>query len=151
MKILKDNIQEFFKKFFGCSCYAYCLTKYFTEDEDLADMTILMLQGWRKGYIDDDCFVSKPVEYIQTLVPNAPIDVTKIYISDLNELPAGEWIVEYKLNPKAKESHFVIANNKKVLFDPAGDSNTVKNGKPFSIRGFIYKGKQGKGNIQNGY
>lgn len=146
-----SNIQNFWKDFFGGSCYAFCLTKYFGNcDDDLAEMAGLILFGLKKGFIDTDGYVSKPIQYIQSLTTKAPYDVRKISITNLSELPndPSGFIVEYKLDPKSKASHFVIANNKKVLFDPYGDSNTVKNGKPFTFRAFVYpKGKEGKGNV----
>ena len=147
-----SNIQDFWNKFFSQSCYAWCLVRYFTNEEDLEEMAGLILFGLKRGYIDTDCYVSKPIPFIQSLGPNKPIDIRKIPITDLKELPNNsEWIVEYKLDPKDKASHFVIANKFRVIFDPAGDSNTVKNGKPFSVRGFIYNGKQGKGNVQENW
>lgn len=145
------NIQEFMQTFWGHSCYAWCLTKYFsayTEEgipknfflpkTELQLMSDSILFGWKQGFIDDDCYVSKPIEYIKLLVRKAPKDVTKVPIKELSELPEGVWIVEYKKKPTDKDSHFVIANSKEVLFDPAGESQTVKVGKPFSYRKFIY-------------
>ena len=35
------NVQEYWKNFFSQSCYAWCLVKYFTNEEDLAEMASL--------------------------------------------------------------------------------------------------------------
>ena len=138
------NIQEMMNNFWSHSCYAWCLTKYFSAmkdeitKEDLQGMCGHILYGWRQGFIEDDCYVAKPIEYIKLLTNQAPRDIYKISITSLAELPEGTWIVEYKKKPTDKASHFVIANKEKVLFDPSGDSQTVKVGKPFSYRKFIY-------------
>ena len=146
-----QDIQGFMKNFWGNSCYAWCLTKYFAPSEtDLRELCGFILHGWRRGYIDGDCFVEKPIPFIESFCEYKypPIDIRKIPITDLKELPEEDWIVEYKLNPGAAASHFVIANRKGVIFDPSGKSNTVQNGKPFTFRAFIYpKGKEWKGNI----
>lgn len=136
------NIQEMMNEFWSHSCLAWCYTAYFIgipkNKEDLQNLCGHILYGWRQKFIEDDCYVAKPIQYIDTLVSPGPRDIQKIFISSLAELPEGSYIVEYKKKPTDKASHFVIADNKKVLFDPAGNSQTVKVGKPFSYRKFVY-------------
>ena len=139
------NIQAQMKELFGNSCLAYCYAAYGTGDftnlqyrEDIKELTFIVLNGWRNGWIDDDGFVSKPVPYLNSFIQEEVKDIRKHFISSLDELPLGLWIVEYKLKPTDKASHFVIADKDVgVVFDPSGNSNTVKNGAPFSYREVI--------------
>ena len=128
------NIQKQMQELFGQSCYCYCIAKYFSGIKDIKGLTMLVLQGWVQGYICDDGFVSKPLQYV-TLIKGAKYrDVEKPKINSLSDLPDGEWIVEYSYN---KGSHFVIADKNGVTFDPAGESNSVKFGQPISYRRFV--------------
>lgn len=134
------NIQDSMKELFGNSCYGYCCS-YVAEVKcnvkpDIHIMTTDFLNGWNKGWIDDDGFVSKPVQYLASMGLKIK-DIRKTSITKLSDLPEGIWIVEFKKTPDSKESHFVVCNRKKVLFDPSGNSITVKVGKPVSYREFI--------------
>lgn len=133
-----ENIQNKMKEFYGGACYSYCLCKKFHPDWNLPRMTMAILSGWDKGYLEDDAYVAKPVQFINDCLGGNIKDVQKVFISSLKELPDdGYWIVEYKKKPDAKESHFVVVYKKKVFFDPSGDSVTVKVGKPFSYRKYV--------------
>ena len=59
-----ENIQSKMKELFGNSCYAYCLAYKFADARTIKDLTSYVLKGWYDGYIDDDGYVSKPVQYI---------------------------------------------------------------------------------------
>lgn len=133
------NIQEMMKELFGGSCYGYCLTRQFSKSDDIKTLTSAFLEGWKRGYVDDDGYVSNPLKYIRLVGGPDYRDVEKVSINSLKDLPDdNDWIVEYKKKPTDKASHFVIANRKKgVIFDPSGDSVTVKVGSPFSYRKFI--------------
>ena len=128
-----ENIQEKMKELFGGSCYAYCLEYLFGNLRTLKSLTNAVLQDWVAGYIDDDGFVSKPLK-ITNGYGHIFKDVKKPLIDSLNDLPEGLWVVEYRWGTK---QHFVVANRDGIVFDPSGDSNTVKNGKPFSYRLFV--------------
>lgn len=135
-----DNIQEQMKELFGNSCYAYCLAYFFERTSDIKVLTKRVLEGWYAGYIDNDGYVSKPIQYIKMMNPLFKYnDIEKVYIDDLEDLGSSMQIVEYKKKPTDKASHFVVADQFGVLFDPSGDSQTVKVGKPFSYRKFITK------------
>lgn len=129
-----ENIQKQMQELFGASCYAYCIAYLFGEATTIKGQTRLVLEGWFNNSIDDDGYVSKPLQYIKGISGLTYKDVKKIDLNSLSELPDGLWIVEYRLNNK---QHFVVANKDGVIFDPAGDSNTVKNGKPFTYRYYI--------------
>jgi len=129
-----ENIQEKMKELFGNSCYAYCLEYLFGSNRTLKELTNAVLQDWIAGYIDDDGYVSKPLSVVETYVGKQYRDIQKPLIDKLDDLPEGLWIVEYRWGTK---QHFVVANRSGIVFDPSGDSNTVKNGKPFTYRLFI--------------
>lgn len=128
-----ENIQEKMKELFGSSCYCYCLEYLFGNQRTLKGLTNAVLQDWISGWVDDDGYVSKPLE-IASGYGHIFKDVKKPLIDKLGDLPGGLWIVEYRWGTK---QHFVVANRNGIIFDPSGDSNTVKNGKPFSYRLFI--------------
>ena len=130
-----NNYQQWAKSVFGQCCYAACLSYLFRKSLDPIIITLDILNGIRNGFIDfEDAYVSKPLQYIQLIKGVKYRDVEKPKINSLADLPDGEWIVEYSYN---KGSHFVIADKNGVTFDPAGDSNSVKFGKPVSYRRFI--------------
>ena len=131
------NIQSQMKELFGNSCYAYCLTKLFLKTDNIKTLTRYVLEGWWMDAIEYDGYVSKPLKFIRTLNGHQYTDIKKVAIKSLAELPEGEFIVEYKKTPTAKESHFVIANKDGVIWDPSGSSITVQVGQPFSYREFI--------------
>lgn len=63
-------------------------------------------------------------------------DIKKVPIEYLNDLPdEGLYAVEYQYNGG---SHFVVAKKGEVLFDPSGNSNSVKYGRLVSYRKFVY-------------
>lgn len=122
------NIQSQMKELFGNSCYAYCLS-YMSGFRDLKTLTQFVLEHWMKGNIDNDGYVSQPQKIMNCK------DVKKVPIEYLHDLPEGNWIVEYSYN---NGSHFVVANKDgTIVFDPSGNSNSVKYGRPISYRKFI--------------
>lgn len=132
-----ENIQSKMKELFGNSCYAYCLSKLFSKSDDVKTLTKYVLEGWWLNYIDDDGYVSKPLLFIMMLCGHQYRDIKKVEIKSLTELSEEPHIVEYKKTPTAKESHFVIANKDGIIFDPSGNSVTVKTGQPFTYREFV--------------
>lgn len=134
------NIQKEMENLFGHSCYCYSLAYLLSGTTDVKTLTRLVLNGWYEGYIDDDGFISKPVQYYNSIAivgKKRPIrDVEKVSITSLSELPdKGDHIVEYLYG---NTSHFVVANRNGVVFDPYGNSNAVSKGKPISWRKYIY-------------
>ena len=127
------DIQSEMKELWGHSCYAWCLAKYFLGTDNIYNMMGHILFAWESGYIDNDGFVSKPLKFIGTM-SKEPKDIQKVKINkieDIKEKTIVEW--SYKGG-----SHFVIVENGEVVFDPAGNSNSVKYGIPVSFRKFIY-------------
>ena len=131
------NIQKEMENLFGHSCYCYSLAYLLTEATDVKTLTKHVLNGWYEDYVDDDGFISKPVEYYNSIAKECIRDVEKVPIASLSELPDEEnHVVEYVYG---NQSHFVVANRNGVIFDPYGNSNTVSKGKPVSWRKYIKK------------
>lgn len=130
------NIQKKAEDFFGSSCYAMCISYLF--DPASRNNTIALWENCLKGLkykaIQDNGYVISPLSYVRLISNEKPKDVTKVSIKSLDDLPAeGLYAVEYQY----KGSHFVVAKKGAVVFDPYGDSNSVKFGKPVSFR--LYK------------
>lgn len=139
-----ENIQSKMKELFGNSCYAYCLAYKFANARSIKDLTSCVLHGWYTGFIDDDGFVSDPVNYVNKTCKAhcSKLDFSKI--KDVTkpdfkkeELTEDINIVMWEYNDG---THFVCMNKEgDVIFDPSGNSNTVKYGIPVSIRRYITK------------
>ena len=132
------NIQKTMGNFFSNACYAYCIAWLFSEEKlrkDIKLLTSLVLTAWNLGYLEDDAYVVKPVNFAN-MVSGEDIykDVKKVKISSLSELPDGYYPVQYSLG---NSSHFVICDKRGVVFDPWENSEHVKNGKPTSYRLYI--------------
>lgn len=127
------------KELFGGSCYGYCLAYLFGDVGSVSSikyLTSCFLEGWRRGWVDDDGYVSSPLAYIQLICGTKYRDIEKVTLKSFKELPNGKWIVEMEC--PSGGSHFVVTNNKgELLFDPSGVSNSWKNGKFISYRKFI--------------
>ena len=132
-----ENLQEKYKKFFSGVCYAFCLVKKFKPDASDAEIARDVLDGWDVGYLEDDGYVCKPVQFITNIIEAEGIDVidvAKVPYS-LENLTEEQNIVMWEYN---NGTHFVIMDkNGDVTFDPSGDSKTVKYGVPVSIRKYI--------------
>lgn len=114
-----------------------CLAMSYAYIAHLSQIPIAVLKGNAKGYIGNDGYVKYPVEYL-ALCGLSIRDVAKVPIKSLNELPKdGMFVVEYKVSPEAKSSHFVVATSEMVVYDPTEDSSTVKYGAPVSYRKLI--------------
>ena len=138
---LNHNLQKQMQELFGGSCLGYCYA-YICGKTTAKELTKTFMQGWFDGYICDNGYVAFPVCYLNdTCKCHVKIkDVLKYPIKSLDDLPNEYelFVVEYKIDPSAKESHFVVASRFGVEFDPSGHSNTVEKGKPFSYRLLLY-------------
>lgn len=131
------NYQKYVKDLFSNACLASCYSYLAWKCFNWITMTEDIINGVRKGYINSDGYVEDPIGYLRSMGFKAQ-DIEKVYISDLEQLPDNkDYVVEYKKSPTAKESHFVVARDKKVFFDPSEPSQTVKVGAPYSYRKII--------------
>lgn len=130
-----ENLQEKYKKFFSGVCYAFCLVKKFNPKASDAEIAMIVLSGWNNDYLEDDGYVKYPVDFINTFTAKKIRDVQKIDFKKEN-LTEDMNIVMFSYN---SGTHFVIMNKEgDVIFDPSGNSNSVKYGVPVSIRKYIY-------------
>lgn len=124
------NIQAQMKELFGNSCYAYCIAALFRKTADIKILTKHVLEGWYNSYIDDDGYVSKPLQFIKLVCGETYKDVKHVPYMPKSE----EQIVCWEYNGG---THFVIMKDNQVVFDPSGDSNSVKYGKIKNARLFV--------------
>lgn len=146
------NIQAMMKELFGGSCQPYCYAYIAHPSNDVRQLTNCVLKGWNDGNVDDDGYVSKPVQYYNSLMPVGGNikDVVKVNINNLNELPEnGMFSVEFKLERTDKKSHFAVCVKGKIIFDPSGESNTCKYGVPVSYRKLVPCSSSGDWVVRN--
>lgn len=124
------NIQKDMKDLFGGACYAYCLAYIYSDEKDIKSLTKNVLLGWIKGYINNDGFVSQPAKYVNGIAGTNYKDA--VIIDGLPPNDGKLYAVMWEYNGP----HFVVMRGNKVMFDPYGDSLTVKYGKPISYRSF---------------
>lgn len=129
------NIQKEMTALFGNACYAYSISYIFSDEKvrNVKNLTSLVVTGWVAGYIEDDGYVAKPVQYANMILgTDAVRDVEKVKITSLNDLPEkGLYAVEYDYGTS---KHFVVCQKGKIVFDSWPESNCVKYGKPTSYR-----------------
>ena len=118
------NLQEEMKQFWGNSCYAYCIG-FMRGLRTRKELTKFVLEAWYAGYVDDECYVN---------CPHKMMEAKDVMIVPYKE-SATPQIVMWEYNNK---THFVVMAYGKIIFDPSGDSNTVKMGKIKNARKFIY-------------
>lgn len=129
-----ENIQAKMKELFGNSGYAYCIAAInFKADRSIKTLTGVVLEYWYNDFIDDTGYVKKPVECM-----NSHYAFPRY--KDVQHVPyvpsSEEQIVCWEYNGGTR---FVIMKDDKVVFDPAGESNTVKYGKIKNARKFLTK------------
>ena len=129
------NIQEKYATLLKNSCYAYCLCYLFDIERDEWSWLEHIAVGVKAKAIDEDCYINDPCKFINILTGDTKYkNVKKVKITNILDLPKNQkYIVEYNW---IRGSHFVVVENGKVIFDPSGESESVKNGKPVSFRLF---------------
>ena len=136
----KENVQEKLKFIWGNSCYALCIA-YINGLTDIKNMVYAVAAGILNGSIEEDCYVKEPVKYANLCKSLAPAkssqvfkNVEKVDIKSLMDLPDdGLYAVEWKYGCG---SHFAVCRRGEVVWDPSGDSNSVKYGTIHSYRRF---------------
>lgn len=112
------------KELFGNSCYLYCLA-YIKGLRQFKEMTKFVLDAWYAGYCDDDGYVNSP---------HKCLGAKDVQIVPYKESSTPQ-IVMWEYNGG---THFVVMAHGEVIFDPSGESNTVKFGKIKNARKFIW-------------
>lgn len=126
------NIQVKSRDFFSGACYAYCIAWIYGGKRDWPSLTFNVAKGLQRGYIDEDGYVSHPVQYVN-LISNAGF-INVVHKDGLPPVDGKEYAVMYKWKDK---THFVVVKDKEIVFDPWENSDTVKYGIPFSYREFL--------------
>ena len=143
-----ENLQEKYKKFFSGVCYAFCLVKKFKPNVSDAELAKITLDGWDKGYIDEDGYVAIPVEFINDCILDGKCAVRDVEKPDfsIHALEDKCNIVMFQYNGG---THFVIMNQAgDIIFDPSGNSNSAKFGIPVSIRRFVFNNSYSMKNFE---
>ena len=124
------NIQKQMEELFAHSCYAYCIS-YMSGKRDIKDLTTDVLEGWKRNYISDDGYVSKPhLFYNYCFGKELARDVRK---PDYKPEPFDQ-IVCWEWDDK---THFVVMRNDKIVWNSWPNSNVIKYGHPSTVREFI--------------
>lgn len=127
-------IQDTFTEIAKGSCLALCLAKIVEPDALQSQLMMDVILGWRKDYIEDDGYVCKPKEYLNLIDPlHREWSYRIVNIKSLGDIPEGETVpVLYSKN--GKTGHFVLANNKGIVWNSLDNSINVREGKPISYR-----------------
>lgn len=138
----RKNFQQTAIDFFGSSCYIMSLS--YIYDSHSRDNELVLWSDCITcrtiGACDADGYVRDPVKFVNTLLLDKKFTaVTKVKITSLDDIPdVGMYAVQYA---RGNTNHFVVAakvgGKGQIIFDPWGDSNTVKYGKPISYRKFV--------------
>jgi len=131
---MSSCIQKQMQSLFGSACLAYSLAYIYDEQnrDNIKGLTLDVVKGWKNGFIDDDAFVSKPIEYINSFSKDKKKNYDKVKIKTLDDLPSeGLYTVQYAYG---NLNHFVVAKRGQIVFDSWENSNCVKFGKPISYR-----------------
>ena len=114
--------------------YALCLVKKFRPDAPILEYA---LGGISQGFIETDGFVAQPVHFVNYITNEDDCISVKRIDYKKDELTEDTNIVMWKYKD---DIQFVIMNKDgDVIWDPSGNSDTVKYGEPVSIRRFITK------------
>lgn len=120
------------------SCLALCLAKIVEPNALQSQLMIDVILGWRKDYIEDDGYVCKPEKYLNLIDPlHREWSYRIVNIKSLKDIPEGLTVpVLYSTN--GKTGHFVLANNKGIVWNSLDNSINVREGKPISYREINY-------------
>ena len=137
-----ENIQKKYEELFKHSCYAFCLCYMFSNSKKEWKWLEYIARGVQNGYITEDCYVEKPVLFINSILEygrSYKKDVVKVDINSIKDIPNEPTITEMKC--PSGGSHFVVCHydgNKVVLdFDPSGISNSWEAQKFVSWRKYL--------------
>lgn len=126
------NLQKMMSEFFLNACYAYCIAYMYGNTSDEYELTELVLQGLKKGYISNDGYVSAP-HLFANMCMNKGTFYTDVRKKPYKEEPFDQ-IVMFQHGEK---THFVVMRSGKIIFDSWPNSETVRLGNAVSVREFI--------------
>lgn len=110
-------------------CYFTCLCKFAGKENDIIS---IYKKSLALGYIEEDCYIKDPVKILKMLTGK-----NYSVVKQSTALEADLIITRF-VNKRTGFNHFAITDvNAKVLYDPLGDSVTVKEGYAESFRMFV--------------
>lgn len=127
-----NNYQVWARDLFSGACYAACISYLQGGKDDPIAITRDILNGVENNFIESSGYVSKPHLFANMCMGKEHF-YTDVRIKPYKEEPFDQ-IVMFEYGEK---THFVVMRSGKIVFDSWPDSNTVKNGKPVSVREFI--------------
>lgn len=110
-------------------CYLLSILHHKGEEDNVLKYYRYFL---KKGFIDEECYVKDPVSIMKYITGNN-YNVIKTTTIPVN----ADIVICYYYNPTTKLHHFVYKEKDGTIWDPLGNSNTVKNGYIESYRVFI--------------
>lgn len=91
----------------------------------------------KEGWIDEECFIKNPATIMGYFITNTRWNVVK---GEKIDKEADHIVARYH-NKRTGLYHFVVVDKEgNVVFDPLGNSTTVKEGYPESYRLFYKRG-----------
>lgn len=132
--------QDTFTSIARGSCLALCLAKIVEPEALQSQLMMDVIMGWRKDYIGDDGFVREPEKYLNLIDPRHRKWSYRIQdIDSLEDIPEGETVpVLYSID--GRNGHFVLADNKGIVWNSLDTSINVRDGRPVSYREIRHEG-----------
>ena len=134
-----ENIQTKYAELFKHSCYCFCLCYKYADSKNEWKWLQYISEAVQLEFIDTDCYVSKPLKFIELIGDKSFRDIEKVAIHSIKDIPTEPTIVEMAC--PSGGSHFVVCHrngNTAVLdFDPSIPSKSWENKKFISYRRFI--------------
>ena len=135
-----ENIQNKYVELFKHSCYCFCLCYKYADSKNEWKWLQYISEAVQLGFIDTNCYVSKPLKFIELISNNSFRDIEKVTIHSIKDIQTEPTIVEMR-QPNGKDSHFVVCHfdGKNIVldFDPSFPSRSWEIQKFISYRRFI--------------
>lgn len=121
-------------------CYAWIVYHDIMISGEALDifMTKQIMGAQSAGYLDEEFTVKDAAEYLHYLCPLEQFEVTKKNINSLSEIKEAT-PVRYDYNG---HSHWVVVENRKIVWNSLADSQCVRYGKPTTAREIKWKIKK---------
>lgn len=130
---MKPGIQRILETIGENGCLALCWG-YITGCTDLETINGILIAMAQGVINENDCFINDNRAYVRILFQLQNKN-EEINIKFANTHPNGIVSIAKYYNSRTAYSHFVVVNGDgKVIFDPLGDSVTVKEGHPVEWR-----------------
>lgn len=126
---MKPGIQKALENIGKEGCYFLCLLR--AADVSESEIFGIYEECLEKGFIESDCYVNDPIAVLRLF----GISVDRVLKVDANQQIVGNPKLVIVCYENGRHRHFVM-KTKVGIWDPLGDSETVKNGHVHSYRVF---------------